>query len=118
MSGRYYLYSLAVVTVVSAGIFFFRSAAQTQPKTYEGPKWTYHVTQLDAGQCTSAGLSASLDASGQSGWELVGYTQLPEESSFLIQMTSTYGKPMADSFAGTLKPAESGCRLVFKRLVR
>lgn len=118
MSGRHYLYSFAAVAVAAFGIFFFKPFSQMQPKTYEGPKWAYHVVQLDAGQCTSEGLNASLNETGQVGWELVGYAQAPEETSLLIQMASTYGQPLADSFTGTLKPAESGCRLVFKRLVR
>ena len=123
MSGRHYLYSFAAAAVAVVGIFFFNPFNQTQPKTYEGPRWAYHVVQLDAGQCTPEGLSASLNDSGDLGWELVGYAQGPEETSLLVQLASTsYGKettpPIADSFTGTLKPAESGCRLVFKRLLR
>lgn len=115
MSRRHYLYSFALA-VVAIGIFLFKPFSQTQPKSYDGPKWAYHVVQLDAGQCNAEGLNASLNESGQLGWELVGYAQGPEETSLLVQMTSTYGKTEADSFTGTLKPAESGCKLVFKRL--
>jgi len=115
MSGHHYLYSFALAAV-AVGIFFFKPFSQTQPKAYDGPKWAYHVVQLDSGQCNAEGLNASLNESGQLGWELVGYAQGPEESSLLVQLASTYGQPMADSFTGTLKPAEGGCRLVFKRL--
>ncbi|HEX7288535.1 MAG TPA: hypothetical protein VF532_20290 [Candidatus Angelobacter sp.] len=122
MSGRHYLYSLALIAV-AAGVFFFKPFSQEQQAVYDGSKWAYHVVQLDAGQCTAEALSSSLNDSGQLGWELVGYAQAPEETSILVQLAATsYGKtmtpPIADSFTGSLKPAESGCRLVFKRPVR
>jgi hypothetical protein len=123
MSGRHYLYSLAVVAV-AVGIFVFKPFTQEpQTASYDGTKWAYHVVQLDAGQCTVEGLNVALNDSGQLGWELVGYAQAPEETTLLVQLAATsYGKtmtpPIADSFTGTLKPAESVCKLVFKRPVR
>ena len=123
MSGRHYLYSLALAAV-AVGIFFFKPFGQEpQASSYEGTKWAYRVVQLDTGQCTAEALNASLNDSGQLGWELVSYVQAPEETSILVQLAATsYGKtmtpPIADSFTGTLKPVESGCKLVFKRPVR
>lgn len=124
MAGRNYLhYSLALIAV-AASIFLFKPFSQ-EPQTtgYDGTKWAYHVVQLDAGQCTAEALSSSLNDSGQLGWELVGYAEAPAETALLVQLAATsYGKtmtpPIADSFAGTLKPVEIGCRLVFKRPVR
>jgi hypothetical protein len=117
MSGRQYLYSFALAAV--AVVFLsFRPFNQQPAKTNEGPKWAYHVVQLQAGKCTAEGLSTSLNDSGQQGWELVGYAQEPAENALTMQMTSTYGQAEANSYTGTLKPAEIGCKLVFKRLVR
>ena len=117
MSGRHYLYSFALAAVA---VIFFSSQpfCRQQTKTDQGPKWAYHVVQLEAGKCSAEGLSVALNDSGQQGWELVGYTQDPAENALTMQMSSTYGQAMANSYTGTLKPAESGCKLVFKRLVR
>lgn len=123
MSGRHYLYSLALVAA-AIGIFFFKPFSQeSQTSRYDGTKWAYHLVQLDAGQCTVEGLNVSLNESGQAGWELVGYVQAPEETTLLVQLAATsYGKtmtpPIADSFTGALKPVESGCKLIFKRPIR
>jgi hypothetical protein len=117
MSGRQYLYSftLAAVAVV---FLSFKPFSQQPARTNEGPKWAYHVVQLEAGKCGAQGLSATLNDSGQQGWELVGYAQEAAENALTMQMSSTYGQAMANSYTGTLKPAESGCKLVFKRLMR
>ena len=117
MSGRKYLYSFALAAV--AVVFFsFKPFSQQTAKTNEGPKWAYRVVQLEAGTCSAEGLSTSLNDSGQQGWELVGYAQEAAENVLTMQMSSTYGQAMANSYTGTLKPAESGCKLVFKRLMR
>jgi hypothetical protein len=117
MSGRQYLYSFALAAV--AVVFLsFRPFNQQPAKTNEGPKWAYHVVQLEAGKCSAQGLSATLNDSGQQGWELVSYAQEPAENALTMQIASTYGQTGATSYTGTLKPAESGCKLVFKRQVR
>lgn len=117
MSGRHYLYSFALAAVA---VIFFSSHpfSQQQAKTDQGPKWAYHVVQLEAGKCSAEGLSVALNDSGQQGWEFVGYAQEPAENALTMQIASTYGQTGATSYTGTLKPAESGCKLVFKRLVR
>lgn len=117
MSGRHYFYSFALAAVAVV-FFFFKPFSQQTAKTNEGPKWTYHVVQLAAGKCSAEGLSTSLNDSGHQGWELVGYAQEPAENALTMQIASTYGQTEATSYTGTLKPTESGCKLVFKRQAR
>jgi hypothetical protein len=119
MSGRYFVYSFAVLAVIGLGFLLY--APQGRPQAGSNSKWEYSVLDLDQEHCSTENLSASLSAAGQLGWELVNYERQPGESSILIAPAATsFGKttvpPTADSFSGTVTPAGSGgCRLVFKR---
>jgi len=103
----------------------------TQPAAE--PVWEYRVVNLDSRACISEdAMTATLNANGRQGWELVGYQtgpgQLPNEvgGSILMRPAATgAGKDvspqLADSFQGTInlrmsQPYQTGaCRLVFKR---
>ena len=105
---------------------------QATPAASE-PVWEYRVVNLDSRACNSEeAMTATLNAQGRQGWELVGYQagplQMPDGvgGSILMRPAATgAGKDvspqLADSFQGTIslrmsqERQISACRLVFKR---
>jgi hypothetical protein len=110
-------------------------AASQSPQAVQDSFWEYRVVTLDARACNSEeAMTATLNANGRQGWELVGYqtgpTQLPNtvDGSILMRPAATgagrdVSPQLADSFQGNIslkmvQPSQLGaCRMVFKREV-
>jgi hypothetical protein len=108
-------------------------SAQNATQAASEPVWEYRVVNLDSFRCTNEeAMTATLNANGRQGWELVGYQAGPVEfpdsvdGSILMRPAATgAGKDvtpqLADSFQGTIKLSmqqrrqTSACRLMFKR---
>jgi hypothetical protein len=122
MAKRTLLYSFAFFGLVALGLILFPGGSRTQENAK--PLWEYKVIDFEATQCAAGPLTASLNESGEGGWELVAYTRYGGEDTVLVRPAATgYGKTtvpqLADSFQGTITSGESGnCRLVLKRLLR
>jgi Domain of unknown function (DUF4177) len=123
---------LLVIAVVALRAPLAPAASQATQAAAE-PVWEYHVVNLDSRACISEeAMTATLNANGRQGWELVGYqagpVQMPGtvDGSIVMRPAATgAGKDvspqLADSFQGTISlkmsqaPQVGACRLVFKR---
>ncbi|HEY6274065.1 MAG TPA: hypothetical protein VIX19_18950 [Terriglobales bacterium] len=124
---------LGFLLLVVAVIAFRQPLTPQATQAADEPTWEYRVVTLDPYRCTSEeAMTATLNASGRQGWELVGYQAAPlqfpkdVEGSILMRPAATgAGKDvspqLADSFQGTINlkmPQQvqpGACRLVFKR---
>jgi len=122
---------LLVIAVVALRAPLAPAAGQGAQAAAE-PVWEYRVVNLDGRACASEeAMTATLNANGRQGWELVGFQagpmQVPDSigGTILMRPAATgAGKdvspPLADSFQGninlSLQQGRTGsCRLVFKR---
>ncbi len=125
---------LVLATVAITKFPRTQETGQTEGTTTE-PRWEYQVLTLDFERCAAEGaVSASLNAHGKQGWELVSYEQAPApfpteaQGAILFRPAATgpgkeVSPQLADSFQGTIDfkmpQAQPGaCRLVFKRQLR
>lgn len=124
---------LLLIVVVLALRTPLTTATGQATQTATDAVWEYRVVTLDPYRCSSEeAMTATLNANGRQGWELVGYqaapVQFPKdvEGNILMRPAATgAGKDVtpqvADSFQGTInlrmpqQVVAGACRLVFKR---